>query len=51
MRWRYNIISADGVFVRFVVPEYFSLHTLIPPSGVLDGGSSVNVTQADWRSG
>ena len=40
MRWRYNIISADGVFIRFVVPEDFSLHTFIAPGGVLDEGSS-----------
>ncbi|MDE0358561.1 MAG: hypothetical protein OXN92_12630 [Gammaproteobacteria bacterium] len=44
--WRFNIFSADGRFVRSMAPEDFTLHTLIPPGGVLDGGSSVNVTQA-----
>ena len=49
--WRFNIFSADGVFIRSVAPEDFSLHTLIPPGGVLDGGSSVNVTQATGGAG
>lgn len=49
--WRFNIFSADGAFVRSVAPEDFSLHTLIPPGGVLDGGSSVNVTQATGGTG
>lgn len=44
--WRFNIFSADGVFIRAVTLEDFSLHTLVPPGGVLDGGYSVNVTQA-----
>lgn len=38
--------DADGVFSRSVTPEDFSLHTLIPPGGVLDDGTSVNVTQS-----
>ncbi len=49
--WRFNIFSADGVFTRSVAPEDFSLHTLIPPGGVLDGGFSVNVTQATGQAG
>lgn len=49
--WRFNIFSADGVFIRSVTPEDFSLHTLIPPGGVLDGGYSVNVTQATGAAG
>ena len=49
--WRFNVFSADGVFVRSVAPEDFSLHTLVPPGGVLDGGSSVNVTQAAGGGG
>ena len=49
--WRFNIFSADGVFIRAVTPEDFSLHTLIPPGGVLDGGYSVNVTQATGAAG
>ena len=44
--WRFNVFSVDGVFLRSLTLEDFSLHTLIPPGGVLDGGSSVNVTQA-----
>lgn len=49
--WRFNIFSADGIFIRSVTPEDSSLHTLIPPGGVLDGGSSVNVTQATGGAG
>ena len=49
--WRFNIFSADGVFIRSLAPEDFSLHTLIPPGGVLDGGFSVNVTQATGQAG
>lgn len=44
--WRFNVFSADGVFSRSVTPEDFALHTLIPPGGVLDDGTSVNVTQS-----
>ena len=44
--WRFNIFSADGVFSRSVTPDDFSLHTLVPPGGVLDDGTSVNVTQS-----
>lgn len=49
--WRFNIFSADGVFIRSVAPDDFALHTLIPPGGVLDGGSSVNVTQGTGGAG
>ena len=49
--WSFNIFSADGAFIRSVAPEDFFLHTLIPPGGVLDGGSSVNVTQAIGGTG
>ena len=49
--WRFNIFSADGVFIRSLTPDDFALHTLIPPGGVLDGGSSVNVTQETGGAG
>ncbi|MCY3943579.1 MAG: hypothetical protein OXG18_07435 [Gemmatimonadetes bacterium] len=49
--WRFNIFSADGVFIRSLAPDDFALHTLIPPGGVLDGGSSVNVTQETGGAG
>ena len=49
--WRFNVFSAGGEFVRSVTPEDFFLHTLIPPGGVLDGGFSVNVTQATGGGG
>ena len=42
--WRFNIFSADGVFSRSLTPDDFSLHALTPPGGVLDDGTSVNVT-------
>lgn len=48
--WRFNVFSADGAFSRAVQPQDFSLWVGVR-GGLLDDGTSVNVTQAPPRAG
>ena len=53
--WRFNVFSGAGAFSRSVQPREFSLWVGVR-GGVLDDGSSVNVTQAPpgaggWEAG
>ena len=48
--WRFNVFSVDGAFDRSVQPRDFSLWVGVR-GGVLDGGTSINVTQAPPGAG